>query len=150
MKTDSIYYQLFLQYPSIFFELIKESPETANLYEFTSREIKDYSFRLDGLFLPKSEEAKNVFYVVEVQSQPDEDLYYRIFGEFFTFLRQYKPRAKGRIVVIYPSRSIEIDNLDQFDIIDPNKITRIYLEELEEQSSLGIGVIKLVVTSEKK
>ncbi|HEY9706145.1 MAG TPA: Rpn family recombination-promoting nuclease/putative transposase, partial [Allocoleopsis sp.] len=46
--------------------------------------------------------------------------------------------------------SIEIDNLDQFDIIDPNKITRIYLEELEEQSSLGIGVIKLVVTSEKK
>lgn len=52
VKTDTIFYSLFQAFPSIFFELINQSPAEATAYEFTSREVKQLAFRLDGLFLP--------------------------------------------------------------------------------------------------
>ncbi len=45
MKTDTIFYSLFQEFPSIFFELINQSPEQAASYEFTSREIKQLAKR---------------------------------------------------------------------------------------------------------
>ena len=36
MKTDSIFYRLFQEIPSIFFELIGNSPQVAELYQFSS------------------------------------------------------------------------------------------------------------------
>jgi len=86
VKTDTIFYSLLKEFPSIFFELINQSTEQALTYEFTSREIKQLSFRLDGLFLPKNPTSNQPFYVVEVQFQPDENLYYRLFTELFIFL----------------------------------------------------------------
>ena len=107
MKTNTIFYSIFQTFPSSFFELINQSPTEAIADEFTSREIKQLSFRLDGLFIPKTSESDKPFYVVEVQFQPDEDLYYRLFGELFLYLKQYKPPHPWRVVVIYPTRSIE-------------------------------------------
>ncbi|MBD2772499.1 DUF2887 domain-containing protein, partial [Iningainema tapete] len=46
MKTDNIFYRLFQEFPSIFFELIGEQPESANAYKFSSVEIKQTSFRI--------------------------------------------------------------------------------------------------------
>jgi predicted transposase YdaD len=40
MKTDSIFYRLFQEFPEFFFELIGTSPNEAASYEFTSREVK--------------------------------------------------------------------------------------------------------------
>ncbi|GET44224.1 hypothetical protein MiSe_90500 [Microseira wollei NIES-4236] len=60
-----------------FFELINQSPDEAVAYEFTSREVKQLAFRLDGLFLPTTNEPEKPLYLVEVQFQPDPDLYYR-------------------------------------------------------------------------
>jgi len=45
VKTDTIFYNLFQEFPSIFFELINQSPEQAASYEFTSREIKQLAKR---------------------------------------------------------------------------------------------------------
>jgi predicted transposase/invertase (TIGR01784 family) len=152
VKTDTIFYSLFQAFPSIFFELIDRSPTEATTYEFTSGEIKQLAFRLDGLFLPKTNNPEQPLYVVEVQFQPDEDLYYRLFGELFLFLRQYKPPHPWRIVVIYPSRSVEIEQTLQFgELLTLNRVRRIYLDELGEaaESSLGVGVVKLVIEPEQ-
>ena len=65
MKTDSIFYRLFQSYPAGFFELLNLPSITAESYDFTSIEVKQLAFRLDGLFLPKSEEQP--FYLLEVQ-----------------------------------------------------------------------------------
>lgn len=70
MKTDSIFYRLFQEFPSIFFELIGNPPETANTYQFSLVEIKQTAFRIDGVFLPTQDE-ENPIYFVEVQFQPD-------------------------------------------------------------------------------
>lgn len=80
MKTDSIFYRLFQEFPEFFFELIRTSPNKAASYKFTSREVKQLAFRMDGLFIPTTDEPNQPFYLVEVQFQPDETLYYRIFG----------------------------------------------------------------------
>jgi predicted transposase/invertase (TIGR01784 family) len=152
VKTDTIFYSLFQAFPSIFFELINQSPEEAAIYEFTSREIKQLAFRLDGLFLPTTLEPQKPFYVVEVQFQPDEDFYYRLFGELFVFLRQYKPPHPWQVVVIYPNRSIERQQTFQFgEILALNRVRRIYLDELTQapESSLGVGVVKLVIEGEE-
>lgn len=75
-------------------------------YQFTSREVKQLSFRLDGLFYPKLAQTGQTFYLLEVQFQPYPDLYYRIFGELFLFLRQYKPLPTWSVVVIYPNSRV--------------------------------------------
>jgi predicted transposase YdaD len=148
MKTDTIFYSLFQEFPSFFFELIDRSPDEATAYEFTSREIKQLAFRIDGLFLPKTEEPEKPFYLAEVQFQPDADLYYRIFGELFLYLRQYKPVNPWRVVVIYPNRRIEHEQMLQFqELLTSQRVQRIYLDELPEAAdrSLGVKVVKLVI-----
>ena len=152
MKTDTIFYSLFQAFPGIFFELIDRSPEEAATYEFTSREVKQLAFRLDGLFLPTTEDPEQPIYVVEVQFQPDEDLYYRLFGELFLYLRQYKPRHPWRVVVIYPTRSIEREQSVHFGkLLSLDGVRRIYLDELGEAAelSLGVGAVKLVIETEE-
>ncbi len=152
MKTDTIFYSLFQEFPSFFFELINRPPDEAAAYEFASREIKQLAFRIDGLFLPKTEDSEKPFYLVEVQFQPDADLYYRIFGELFLYLRQYKPIHPWRVVVIYPSRNIEIEQPLQFEeLLNSSRVQRIYLDELEAaaERSIGVGVVKLVIEPEQ-
>jgi predicted transposase/invertase (TIGR01784 family) len=150
VKTDSIFYNLFKEFPSIFFELINQSTEPAATYEFTSREIKQLSFRVDGLFLPKNEASSQPFYLVEVQFQPDENLYYRLFTELFIFLNQYKPPHPWRVVVIYPTRRIEREQPLQFRELF-SRVQRIYLDELGETASdsLGVKIVKLVMEREQ-
>ena len=126
MKTDSIFYRLFQSYPASFFELLNIPAITAENYDFTSIEVKQLAFRLDGLFLPKSEHQ--LFYLLEVQMQPDDELYHRIFAELFLYLRQYRPRQPWQIVVVYPSRGVE----------------RI------ELVNLGLGVMKLIIEPEEQ
>ncbi len=150
MKTDTIFYSLFQEFPSIFFELINQSPEQGASYEFTSREIKQLAFRLDGLFLPKNETQDQPFYVVEVQFQRDDNFYYRLFTELFIFLNQYKPTCPWRVVVIYPSRRIEREQPLQFRELF-SRVRRIYLDELgdEASASVGVNIVKLVIEREQ-
>ncbi len=153
MKTDSIFYQIFINYPRSFFDLIGESLSQENNYKFSSIEVKQLSFRLDGLFLPTEENPSLPLYLVEVQFQPDDNLYYRLFSEFFLFLKQYKPPHPWQMVVIYPNRKVEREQTIHFgDFLKLPSVKRIYLDELGEsaKNSLGIGMINLVIESEEK
>jgi len=62
MKTDSIFYQIFQQFPASFFQLINRPASEANAYQFTSVELKQLAFRIDGVFLPKQEQPSQPFY----------------------------------------------------------------------------------------
>jgi len=153
MKTDSLFYHLFQIRPQLLFELLSDSPQPASDYQFTSVEVKQLAFRLDGVFLPQNGDTNQPFYVVEVQFQPDEDLYYRVFAELFLYLRQYQPPHPWQIVIIYPRRSVERLVEGQFeDLLNLNRVTRIYLEELEatESSAFGVRLVKLILASENE
>jgi len=151
VKTDSLFYQIFLRFPDSFFDLIGQPQPGAANYQFTSQEVKQLSFRLDGLFMPLREDIQQPLYLVEVQFQPDDTLYYRLFAELFLFLKQYQPPHPWQIVVIYPHRGVEREQSLHFgEILNLASVRRIYLDELpyRDNPSLGIGVIKLVVESE--
>ncbi|MBW4477119.1 MAG: Rpn family recombination-promoting nuclease/putative transposase [Tolypothrix brevis GSE-NOS-MK-07-07A] len=152
MKTDSIFYRLFQEFPSIFFELIGEPPEEANLYQFSSVEVKQTAFRIDGVFLPTQTE-ENPIYFVEVQFQPDSEIYSRLFAEICLYLRQNKPKNDWFAAVIYPTRSVDTGNIKHYrEFFSSQRVTRIYLDELGEATSLPIGIatIKLVIEDEER
>lgn len=148
MKTDTLFYKVFQDFPQFFFELCGLPSTRANLYTFTSVEVKQLAFRLDGLFLPSNNNSELPFYITEVQFQPDDDLYYRLFSELFLYLRQYKPPHPWQIVVIYPNRNTERENPLHFaELLQLPQVRRIYLNELS-QNSLGLGVLKLIIEQE--
>ncbi|MEG3975972.1 Rpn family recombination-promoting nuclease/putative transposase [Microcoleus sp. herbarium8] len=148
MKTDSIFYNIFQEFPFVFFALLGIPAESANQYQFTSQEVKQLAFRLDGLFLPIIPDPQLPFYVVEVQFQPDPTLYYRLFAELFIYLKQYQPPHPWQLVVIYPNRQTERQSSIHFqEMLALPQITRIYINELSasETASLPIKLIKLVI-----
>ncbi len=151
MKTDSIFYRLFQEFPSIFFELIGNSPEIATGYQFSSVEVKQTAFRIDGVFLPETEESP--IYFVEVQFQPDSEIYSRLFSEIHLYLRQNQPENDWFAVVIYPYSNIDTAKTQHYrESFANGRVTRIYLDELGEIASLPIGIatIRLVIENEDK
>ncbi|MFN3361787.1 MAG: DUF2887 domain-containing protein [Pseudanabaenaceae cyanobacterium] len=50
MRTDTLFYQIFQTFPTLLFELLRRPPVPG--YTFTSVEVKEKSFRFDGIFLP--------------------------------------------------------------------------------------------------
>lgn len=151
MKTDSIFYRLFQEFPSIFFELIGEAPEEADLYQFSSVEVKQTAFRIDGVFLPTQTE-ENPIYFAEVQFQPDSEIYSRLLSEIFLYLRQNKPEHDWFAVVVFPSQNADTGDIKHYrEFFNSQRVTRIYLDELGEAASLPIGIatIKLVISDQQ-
>jgi predicted transposase YdaD len=67
LKTDTIYYQLFKRFPSLIFTLVEHQPERAREYRFESIEVKETSYRIDGVFLPPEGASPKIVYFAEVQ-----------------------------------------------------------------------------------
>ena len=147
VKTDSLFYQLFLRFPGIFFELAGASSLTAAGYRFSSIEVKEIAFRLDGVFLPPVGASEQPIWLAEVQFQPDNLFYSRLFSEAFLFLRHHQPEHDWRAVVLFPSRRIEPDPPRWFrEFFESDRLQRIYLDELPPGSSLGIEAVRLIIT----
>jgi predicted transposase/invertase (TIGR01784 family) len=150
MKTDTIFYTLLQNFPSVLFELLEQSPELALHYNFSSVEIKELARRIDGLFLPKPEYSQDPIYFVEVQFQPDDDLYWRLITEAFLYLNQYRPQQTWQAVVLWAKRSLDpgIPFTYQTSLAN-GQIHVVYLDELVAPvSSIGLKIIKLVVAPE--
>jgi predicted transposase/invertase (TIGR01784 family) len=153
MKTDKIFYTLFQVFPELLFQLIGEDPELAQHYEFKSIEIKELSFRLDGVYLPYENYPDDPLYFVEVQFQKDEGFYWRFITEIMLYLNQYKPSRLCYPVVLWAN-----DNLDPGlplpyqQLLADHSIQRIYLNQIdpETSNSLGFGIIKFIIDSKAK
>lgn len=150
MKTDTIFYRLFQSFPSIFFELINQSPETAIDYQFSSVEVKQLAFRIDGVFLPKNNAVSPPIYFVEVQFQPDKKFYSRFFTEIFLYLDKTELPNNWRGVVVYPNRNIDTADTERYiELLTSERVRCIYLDELDSaEQSIGIDTVKLVIESE--
>ncbi|MDB9308336.1 Rpn family recombination-promoting nuclease/putative transposase [Aphanizomenon sp. CS-733/32] len=152
MKTDTIFYTLLQNLPSVLFEVLEKSPTLASHYEFSSVEIKELARRIDGLFLPKPEYPQDPIYFVEVQFQSDDNLYWRLITEAFVYLNQYKPEKSWQAVVLWANRDIDVGiPLAYQTSLAAGQIHVVYLDELVgTSSSIGLGIIKLVVSPEDK
>ncbi len=153
MKTDTLFYQLFQNFPSIFFELIGQPTTDTSIYQFTAPEVKQRAFRFDGLFLPIAESSELPIYFVEVQFQKKPKFYSRLFAEIFLYFYQYDvPTEEWYAIVIYRRRSLEVPAPRRYWELMEHRVQRIYLDEIEQEAepSIGVGIVQLVVESKKK
>lgn len=153
MKTDAIFYEIFKEFPNIFFEIIGKPDINTNIYEFIAPEIKQKSFRLDGVFSPLEEFTNEALYFIEVQFYKDEEFYDRLFTSIFLYFTQYQPpNPDWFAIVIYDKRSNERTYPQRYrSLLEPH-LRRFYLDELDDapDDSLGMGIVRLVVESENK
>ncbi len=121
-------------------------PDRADEYTFDSVEVKETSFRIDGVFIPP--DSAGIVYFCEVQFQPDELLYERMVSEISIYAYRHRSLfSDWRAVAIYPSRSLEQSNREIVaEILASGRITPIYLDELERQEELPMGIGLMVLT----
>ncbi len=157
MKTDKIFYKLFGEFPDIFFELIGKPPNLSNLYEFKSQEIKETSFRLDGIFLTLDSSSEKVsnepIYFVEVQCYKDKLFYDRFLTSILLYFYQYQPpNPDWYAIVIFDTRSNDVEYPQRLNSLKNTHLRCFYLDEMEDISSqsLGLGIIKLIVEEKQK
>lgn len=148
MKTDALFYQLFQEFPYIFFELIGKSNTPRDAYQFVAPEIKQRSFRLDGIFIPTEELIDYPLYFVEVQFYKEEEFYDRLFPSIFLYFGQYRPlNLNWYAIVIFDSRTNDPKIPSRYQGLVTQNLQRIYLDEIGTvtELSMGLGILKLIV-----
>jgi predicted transposase/invertase (TIGR01784 family) len=149
MHTDTIFYQIFLTFHTLLFELLGQPPENAEGYQFTSVEVKEKAFRFDGIFMPDDEEKP--IYFVEVQFQNKPEFYWELITEINIYLNQYKPEQDWQAVALFAKRSLDVEKLTNYqqELVNSGRIKRIYLDEIPS-GSIGMGLIELIVSKENQ
>jgi predicted transposase/invertase (TIGR01784 family) len=141
------FYQIFLTFHTLLFEILGEPTENARDYKFTSVEVKEKAFRFDGIFMADSVEKP--IYFVEVQFQQKPDFYWELIAEINIYLNQFKPVQDWQAVALFAKRSLDVGELTTYqqELINSGRIKRIYLDELPP-GSIGMGLIELIVSKE--
>jgi predicted transposase/invertase (TIGR01784 family) len=147
MRTDTIFYQLFLTFNSLLFELLGKPVDDAAYYQFISAEIKEKAFRFDGIFMPDREDKP--LYFVELQFQNKPDFYWELIAEISLYLNQYKPVQDWKAVALFAQRRFDVTSLTlyQQELINSGRILPIYLDEVRS-GSIGVGLIQLILAQD--
>jgi predicted transposase/invertase (TIGR01784 family) len=153
VKRDTIYYQIFKRFPELLFDLISQPSLQAQNYRFDSVEVKETSFRIDGVFLPSEDITPKTVIFAEVQFQPDNLIYHRFFTESLMYLRRNPSLYDDWFgVVIFPSRNLEPSNSTLHrSLLSSDQVQRIYLDELGDfdQQPIGINLLQLPIVSDE-
>jgi len=152
MKTDTLFYRLFQREPRLALELLGLD-YAGDSYRFSSEEIKQTAFRVDGLFTPLTTDPEQPLIFVEVQYQADIDFYGRLFSEITLYLHLNKPKRKWLALVIYPNRKIEkTASIEFLPFLNLPQLHRIYLEDYQNRSNLSptLEYIRLIVSDKQQ
>jgi predicted transposase YdaD len=143
MRRDTIFYQLFLRFPQLLFELVPNKPADAEQYKFEAIEVKETSFRADGAWMPPT--PTGAVYFAEVQFQPDEIFYERMNAEISIFTFRNRDRCSSwQGIVLFPSRDLQQSSLTMVShLLDSGKIIPIFLDELPSDASPALKLMVL-------
>lgn len=153
MKTDAIFYQLFKEFPQIFFELIGKPDTNIEAYQFDAPSVKQRAFSLDGVFSTIPNFDNRPLYFLEVQCYKETDFYDRLFPEIFLYFGQYKPKNPDWYAIVICDRaSHDVPVPQRYRQLSQVHLQRIYLDEIEMETneSLEISIIKLIIDPPKK
>jgi predicted transposase/invertase (TIGR01784 family) len=144
VRTDTLFYQILQTFPQLVFQLVNRPVISG--YTFTSVEVKETGFRFDGIFSPPDDLPNQPIYFIEVQFQPHPDFYHRFLCEIFLFLYQQKTDRDWLAVAIFPTRTIDRSNLALVhqEMIQTGRIRRIYLDEVNNRSSVEMRMLNLI------
>jgi predicted transposase/invertase (TIGR01784 family) len=146
MKTDKLFYQIFINQQSLIHELLPDIPSDCQ-FEYTAPVVKETEFRLDGVFTPLSDDPNVPLIFLEAQMQKDVKFYRRYFGEIFLYLSQYEETRTWKGLLILKNKNHDLGSEIPYKILLDNNITRLYLEDLltTENLSPNLALLKLIV-----
>jgi predicted transposase/invertase (TIGR01784 family) len=147
MRRDTLFYRIFQQNPTLLFELLLTPPPNPQNYTFESIEVKETSFRIDGVLVPADPTGLVLF--SEVQMQPDPLLYERLHSEISIYAYRHPGSfADWQALVIYPSRAVEqVSTNVPRELFESGRIQAVYLDELGDidQRPLELGLLILTI-----
>jgi predicted transposase YdaD len=146
VKTDTLFHELFRQWPAVALDLAGLDPGRAAHYRFRSEELKQAAFRIDGVLSP-IEDGDDPHVFIEVQFQPDDTLYRRLFAEIFLYLQRLAHPREWRALVLYPSAGIERIPRGYANLLSLPEVRRVDLGVLSGQDSEtpGWDLLRLIV-----
>jgi predicted transposase YdaD len=150
MKTDKLYYQIFLSYPALLADLIPGLPADCE-FEYVAPVVKESEFRLDGLLMPLTENPEVPVIFLEAQMQSDNRFYGRYFAETYLYLYQYQIQRPWKGLLILQSDRQDLGNQVPYSDLLDSKVQRIYLERLLEQTNLppALALLRLIILPEE-
>jgi predicted transposase/invertase (TIGR01784 family) len=156
MKTDSLFYKLFQQFPDTLFALTEQPTTLASSYSFDSVAVKETTFTMDGIFVPHIPGLP--LYFVEAQLQKDPDLCSRMLTEIMLYLRHHPPRRNWQAVIIVPTRR-HAPELEEAYAMFASYLTIISLKDLSERpegstlgvsENMGVELARLITATQRK
>ena len=151
MKTDKLFYRIFLSQPDLISELVPDIPANCE-FDYSAPVVKETELRLDGLLTPISDDLNLPLVFLEAQMQSDTDFYDRFFAGIFLYIRQYKINRPWRGLLILRRRSHELGNKSPYQVLLDSWVHRLYLEDLigEVDLSPNLSLLRLLVVSDQE
>jgi predicted transposase/invertase (TIGR01784 family) len=149
MKTDKLFYRIFLAQPSLIAELLSDIPDDCQ-FEYTAPVVKEKEVRLDGLLTPVGDRPNLPIIFLEAQMQRDREFYSRYFAGLFVYLHQYKITKTWRGLLILSDRNQDIGSETPYQDLLNYRVQRVYLQDLliQENLSPNLALLKLIATPE--
>ncbi|PPJ63342.1 DUF2887 domain-containing protein [Cuspidothrix issatschenkoi] len=150
MKTDKLFYRLFLSQPGLIAELIPEIPKDCR-FTYSAPGVKEKGFELDGLLTPVAKDISLPLVFLEAQMQGDPRFYGRYLAEIFLYLYQYNVKQPWYGLLILPNRNEDLGSDIPYQSLLKSQVKRLYLEDLLPLKDLSpnLALLKLLVVDEQ-
>lgn len=151
MKTDKLFYRIFLNQPGLLAELLPGIPPDCQ-FDYSAPVIKEQEFRHDGILTPVENDPNLPIVFLEAQMQPDTDFYGRYFAEIYLYLKQYKIIRPWRGLLILKSRRHDLGSEIPYQYQLDNQVQRLYLQDLLHQNPLSpnLALLQLIILPKTK
>jgi predicted transposase/invertase (TIGR01784 family) len=151
MKTDKLFYRIFLNQPGLLAELLPGIPPDCQ-FDYSAPVIKEQEFRHDGILTPVENDPNLPIVFLEAQMQPDTDFYGRYFAEIYLYLKQYKIIRSWRGLLILKSRRHDLGSEIPYQYQLDNQVQRLYLQDLLHQNPLSpnLALLQLIILPKTK
>ncbi|WP_159784535.1 DUF2887 domain-containing protein [Sodalinema gerasimenkoae] len=151
MKTDKLFYRIFLLEPNLVAELIPGLPPDCR-FDYFAPVLKERERRLDGLLVPLGDDPSLPLVFLEAQMQGDPGFYRRFFAQVFLYLEQYEVTRPWRGLLLFPRRTLNFGEEDPYRGVLATQVERFYLEDLIplEELTPNLALLRLLVLSEEE
>ena len=151
MKTDKLFYRIFLNQPGLLAELLPGIPPDCQ-FDYSAPVIKEQEFRHDGILTPVENDPNLPIVFLEAQMQLDPDFYGRYFAEIYLYLKQYKIIRPWRGLLILKSRRHDLGSEIPYQYQLDNQVQRLYLQDLLHQNRLSpnLALLQLIILPKRK
>jgi predicted transposase YdaD len=151
LKTDKLFYRIFLARPQLIAELLLGFPAGCE-FDYSAPVVKEKEVRLDGLLTPRSEDLTVPLVFLEARMQSDTGFYGRFFAGLFTYLNQYKVARPWRGLLILQGQSQALGSAVPYQmLLSGGWVERVYLEDLLPLSNLepNLAMLRLLVIADQ-